>query len=80
LALMFQLDEMGARKLYRASVSNRGSRLVLIVSGMPVGARILDVAIDNGIFFTFTELPDAALMQLVMDLRETLERIHKTRR
>lgn len=80
MALMFQLNEAGARKLYRASVSNRGSRVVLMVSGAPVGARVLDVPIQDGIFFTFTELPDRALEQLVLDMRDTLERIHSRRR
>jgi hypothetical protein len=80
MALMFQLNEAGARKLYRASVSNRGSRVVLMVSGVAVGARALDTPIQDGIFFTFTELPDAAMEQLVVDLRDTLERIQNKRR
>ncbi len=80
MALMFQLNEVGARKLYRASVSNRGSRVVLMVSGVPIGARALDAPIQDGVFFTFTELTDAALEQLVLDLRNTLERIHNKRR
>jgi hypothetical protein len=80
MALMFQLDEAGARKLYRASVSNRGSRVVLMVSGVPLGARVLEETIQNGVFFTFTELPDSAMEQLVLDLRDTLERIQQKRR
>jgi hypothetical protein len=80
MALMFQLNEAGARKLYRASVSNRGSRVVLIVSGVPVGARALDTPIQDGVFFTFTELPEAAMEQLVLDMRNTLARIQSKRR
>ena len=55
LALLIQLDDLASRRLYRATVSNNGSRIVLMVDGEAVGARRIDGAIMDGNLFTFVE-------------------------
>jgi len=73
LALLIQLDDMASRRLYRASVSNMGGRLVLLVNGNAIGARRIDGAIQDGNVFTFVEVPDEDLGELVIDLKESIE-------
>ncbi|MFT4901688.1 MAG: hypothetical protein ACI81V_000963 [Lentimonas sp.] len=72
LALMVQISETAARELYRASVTNNGSRVVLTVNGTAIGARRIDGAIADGRFYTFVELPHSELPQLVLDLKKTI--------
>ncbi len=69
--LAFRFTPGAARDLYRLSASHLGSRLVLVINGQPVGARVLDRAIDGGVLFIFAELPDDALPALVQDLNRT---------
>lgn len=71
-ALLLQVSEKAARALYRQSVSNRGGRIVLTVNGNPVGARRVNRVIDDGNFYTFVEMPDEKLEELVIELRETV--------
>jgi hypothetical protein len=75
LALMIQVSERGGRDLYRASVTNNGSRVVLTINGNAVGARRLDGAISDAMFYTFVELPDDQLEQLVLDVKKTILKI-----
>lgn len=72
LALLLQLSAEGSRKLYRASVSRMGGRIVLTVNGNPIGARRIDSAIADGNLFTFVEVPDAEMEALVVDLKESI--------
>lgn len=72
LALMIQVSEKGGRDLYRASVTNNGSRIVLLINGNAVGARRLDGAISDAKLYTFVELPDEELEQLVLDVKKTI--------
>jgi hypothetical protein len=74
-ALLLQLSPEGARKLYRASVTRMGGRIVLAVNGNPVGARRIDGAIADGNFYTFVELPGDELEQLVVDLKDSIARL-----
>ncbi|KXU35888.1 hypothetical protein AXK11_04970 [Cephaloticoccus primus] len=69
--LAFRLTGPAARDLYRMSVSQGGKRLVLLINGQPLGARVLDGAIEGGVLFTFVELPDSALSELVRELNAT---------
>lgn len=75
LALLLQVSEPAARNLYRASVANHGGRVVLMVNGNPIGARRLDGALSEGQYYTFVELPDAELPQLVLDLKRSIAEI-----
>jgi hypothetical protein len=71
LCLMFQLTPSAAHDLYRLSVSNQGSRLVLLVNDRPSGARVIEQPIEGGVLYTFVELPDAELPALVQSLKQT---------
>ena len=69
--LLFQLTPAATRDFYRLSVTHQGRRLVLVVDGNPIGARRIDGAITNGAVFVFVELPDAALPDLVRNLKKS---------
>ncbi len=75
MALLLQLSPEGTRKLYRASVVGMGRRIILTVNGRAIGARRIDSALTDGNFYTFVELPDAALEQLVIDLKDSVARL-----
>ncbi|MGZ0657412.1 hypothetical protein ACWPKO_02800 [Coraliomargarita sp. W4R53] len=75
VALLVQVSGQGARDLYRASVSNMGGRIVLTVNGNAIGARRIDGAIEDGKFYTFVEIDDEELGQLVLDIKESLIQI-----
>ena len=78
-ALLLQVSEKAARALYRQSVGNRGRRIVLTVNANPVGARRVNQVIDDGNFYTFVEVPDEKLEELVLELRETVEYLRANR-
>ena len=69
--LAFQLSGSAARDLYRLTGSNIGSRLVLVVDGQPLGARVIDRPIEGGVIFIFAEVPDSKLAGLVSNLNNT---------
>lgn len=77
LALLVQVSNQGARDLYRATVTNMGGRIVLTVNGNAVAARRVESAIEDGNFYTFVEMDDEALAQLVIDLKETIAFVQK---
>ncbi|MFP4070122.1 MAG: hypothetical protein ACOC4K_05465 [Verrucomicrobiota bacterium] len=72
MALLIQTTDLGARALYRATVTNMGGRIVLTINGNAVGARRIDGAISDGNLYTFVEVPEEDLGQLVLDIRETI--------
>ena len=75
LALLFILSDRGARDLYRASVTHMGSRVVLSINSNVIGQRYIDGVINDGKFYTFVELPQDSLGQLVLDIKATLANI-----
>lgn len=75
LALLIQTTEMGARALYRGTVTNMGGRIVLTVNGNAIGARRIDGAIQDGNLYTFVEVDDDEVGQLVLDLKESIEKL-----
>ena len=79
VALLVQTGGQGARDLYRASVSNMGSRIVFMVNGNAIGARRIDGAIQDGNFYTFVEVDDEELGQLVIDIKETIVELQKSK-
>lgn len=76
-ALLLELNSAGARKLYRATVSNMGGRIVLAVNGNPVGVRRIDGPIQDGNFYTFVEMSDSALEEMVREMKESLNEVQK---
>ena len=79
VALLVQTGGQGARDLYRASVSNMGSRIVFTVNGNAIGARRIDGAIQDGNFYTFVEVDDEELGQLVLDIKDTIVELQKNK-
>lgn len=79
LALMFELTEKGARDLYRGSVTNKGGRLVLKINNNAIGAQRLGSAVADGKWYTFVEVDDEELGQLVLDIKESLFEVHSSR-
>ena len=77
LALMVQTSSTGARQLYRSSVTNMGNRIVLMINGNAVGAQRIGAAIEDGRFFTFVELPDEELGDLVLEIKDSLVELQK---
>lgn len=69
--LVFQLTPAAARDLYRLTAANQGRRLVLLLGGVPFGARYIARPFDRGTVLIFVEVPDAALPALVANLKET---------
>ncbi|MCC6414904.1 MAG: hypothetical protein IT582_03220 [Opitutaceae bacterium] len=70
--LAFRLTGGAARDLYRLTGTSIGSRLVLLVDGRPLGARVIDRPIEGGVIFIFAEVPEASLARLVTDLNNTV--------
>ncbi|CAI8262544.1 MAG: Uncharacterised protein [Opitutia bacterium UBA7350] len=71
MALLLQLSEQGARNLYRASVVNKGNRIVVTINGNPVGFRRIDGPIMDGNLFCFIEMNTSAMEELVLSLKKT---------
>ncbi|MGE9296243.1 MAG: hypothetical protein ACQKBV_08170 [Puniceicoccales bacterium] len=68
-ALLFHFNEPGARKLYRYSVADKGKVIIFEYGGMPIGARQLDGAIADGRYFTFVEVPEDELPELIQQMQ-----------
>ena len=49
-----------------------GSRIVFMVNGNAIGARRIDGAILDGNFYTFVEIDDEELGQLVLNIKQTI--------
>lgn len=77
LALLLQTNERGARALYRGTVTNMGGRIILTINNNAVAARRVDGPIQDGNFYTFVELEDEALEQLVLDLKASIQKLQK---
>ncbi|HKK19174.1 MAG TPA: hypothetical protein VJ952_10890 [Opitutales bacterium] len=77
LALLIQTNERGARALYRGTVSNMGGRIVLTVNNNAIGARRIDSAIQNGNLYTFVEVSDDEIGQLVLDMKKTIQKLQE---
>lgn len=69
--VLFQLSPAAARDLYRLTATNIGRRLVLLVNGGALGARVIDRPIEGGMLFIFLEVPDEALPDMVKELNHT---------
>lgn len=79
LALLLYLNDEGANALYRTSNSERGRFMVLEYNGVAIGERMLDGPINDGRYFTFVNLPDEELEELVMDMRENIAKVQEAR-
>ncbi|MCF7687238.1 MAG: hypothetical protein K9M98_08470 [Cephaloticoccus sp.] len=75
--MLFRVTAPAARDLYRLTASQVGRRLVLVLNGQPVGARVIDRPVEGGMLFIFLELPAVALPQLADDLNYTAGKIQQ---
>lgn len=79
LALLFYLDDEGTNKLYRTSVTERGRFMIFEYNGVPIGERMLEAPISDGRYFTFINLPEDEMEELVSSLRENISKIQQAR-
>lgn len=75
-SLVFHFTPAAARDLSRLTSANIGQRLVLVLGGVPFGARLINHPMDQGTLLIFVEVPDAALPALVASLNETAAALH----
>lgn len=75
--LAFQLTPSAARDLYRITGAHQGRRFVLTLNDRPVGARRIDGALSDGVLLMFVEVPDAALPELVGELKRSAVEIQR---
>ncbi len=80
LAVRYRLTPSGGRKLVRISVDNIGYRFVFFDNETPIGARMIDGPIENGIIYTFLEVPDEAVPELVTEMNRTLVEVRRRQR
>lgn len=73
LCVRFALRRTSGRALYQMSLQHRGSRLVLVLAGEPVGVRVIDAIFDDGYLFTFLEVPPEALPGLVERMQAAID-------
>ena len=79
LALLIEMNDAGARALYRASVTDRGSRLVFTTNDQAIGARRIDGVIIDGKLYTFVEVKDDEMGPLVLDIKASLAALRRSR-
>lgn len=80
LAVRYLLTPSASRQLIRESVDNVGYRFVFFDNSLPIGARKIDGVIDDGVLYTFLEVPDEKLPELVEDMNRTLVEVRKKSR
>ncbi len=71
VCLLLQLTPAAARDLYRLSVAQLGRRLVLLLNDAPLGVRLIEQAMPDGVILVFVEIPDPELATLVARLKHT---------
>lgn len=71
-ALELTATNHGRHQLARVTGQHLGYRLVLVVNGLPIGARRIDGMLDDGILYSFVEVEDEGLDELVRKLNHTL--------
>lgn len=72
LAVRYLLTPKASRQMIRTSVDNIGYRFVFFDNELPIGARMIDGVINDGILYTFLEVPDEELPELVAEMNRTL--------
>jgi len=72
LAVRYLLKPSAARELIRSSGDNLGYSYIFFDNDTAIGARKIDGMINDGILYTFLEVPDDELPELVADMNRTL--------
>ena len=79
--LVFRFTPVATHDLNQLRLANPERRLVLVVAGVPVGARRMKETLDRGwvhpeVFKIFAEVPDFLLPALAASLNETAAALH----
>ena len=77
LCLLFQLTPEGAQTLGTLGLAHPGKRLVLLVNGQALGARVLLGSPPDGNWLTFVEVPEEELPDLAVALRDSARRLQE---
>lgn len=84
LAWKFYFDAEGRRELYRRSVDSNGEFMVFMYDGVPVGARQLTGAIEDGTMFMLVDMEVApgrdkrdAAEELLSRMQENIRKIQE---
>lgn len=75
--LLLQVTPAAARDLYRLTGANQGKRLVLTLNDVALGARQIEAPLAEGSVMIFVEMTDAALSDLVRDLKRTSAEVQR---
>lgn len=75
--LAFELTQDAARALYRTTGNNQGKRLVLLINGQPMGARLIERPFASGVIAIFVQVPDSELPDLVKNINATSRDLQK---
>jgi hypothetical protein len=74
---LLQVTPAAARDLYRLTGANQGKRLVLTLNDVALGARQIEAPLAEGSVMIFVEMTDAALSDLVRDLKRTSAEVQR---
>jgi len=72
MAVRYLLTPSASRQMIRSSVDNIGYRFIFFDNETAIGARMIDGVIDDGILYTFLEVPEEQLPELIEDMNRTL--------
>jgi len=72
LAVRYLLTPNASRQLIRTTVDNIGSRFIFFNNVEPIGLRQIDGVINDGILYTFLEIPDEEIPDMVAEMNRTL--------
>ncbi len=72
LAVRYLLTPSASRELMRTSGDNIGYSFIFFENDSPIGARKIDGMIDDGILYTFLEVPDEELPGRIDEMNRTL--------
>ncbi|MBC2600733.1 hypothetical protein [Puniceicoccus vermicola] len=80
LAVRYLLTPSASRQLRRTSGDAIGYSFIFFDNQSPIGARKIDGMIDDGILYTFLEVSDEDMPQLVVDMNRTLVEFRRNNR
>lgn len=80
LAVRYLMTPNASRQLIRTTVDNMGSRFVFFNNMEAIGLRQIDGVINDGILYTFLEVPDDELPELVAEMNRTLVAFRRAQR
>ena len=80
LAVRYLLTPSASRQLRRTSGDAIGYSFIFFDNQSPIGARKIDGMIDDGILYTFLDVSDEDMPQLVIDMNRTLIEFRRNNR